>query len=333
MMFTAASLRLASWYVAILLSLSLAFSVWLFNEASLELQQGLKGPVTVWLGANYGLNPDEALTQIFNQQIINGQQRVMGRLVLLNLGVLIVGGIASYWLARRTLRPIEAAVEAQNRFTADASHELRTPLATMKTEIEVALRDPQLKKTDLTKLLRSNLEEIDRLSDLAHNLLALSRSNSKPHLSAVMVTKVIADVGRRLKFEADIKKITIKYKTLPLKVMANSQQLGSILSILLDNAIKYSPNHTAITISAERDDSHCIISVMDEGYGIAPKDLPHIFERFYRVDQSRSKQNVPGHGLGLSIAVKLAQGIDATLDVRSRLGKGSVFSLRMVLAQ
>jgi signal transduction histidine kinase len=333
MMFTAASLRLAGWYVAILMGLSLAFSVWVYNEASAELHQGFEGPVRVWIGNNYGVEPDDTLQQVFEQQVTAGQKRVISRLFLLNLGVLVVGGVASYWLARRTLRPIEIALEAQNRFTADASHELRTPLAAMKTEIEVALRDPEIKVAEITKLLRSNLEEIDRMSSLAHNLLALARSDSKPHLSAVPISDVVEAVGKRLEPLAKVKKMVIKYEILPVKVMANVKQLDTILGILLDNAIKYSPDNTFVTIKTVLNGGHCLISVCDKGYGIAANDLAHIFERFYRADSSRSKQHVTGHGLGLSIAMKLAAGLHATLSVSSKLGKGSIFTLRVALAQ
>lgn len=331
-MFTKASLRLAGWYVAILLSLSLAFSVWVYNEASSELQQGFKGPVTVWLGSN-GVDPDEALQQVFNQQVTAGQQRVTGRLILLNLGVLLVGGAASYWLARRTLRPIEAAVEAQNRFTADASHELRTPLAAMKTEIEVALRDPKLSPTETKDLLRSNLEEIDRMSELSQGLLTLARDDKPPRLVAVNAEKVMSGVIERLQPLAASRNITIEQQLEPIKVLADTKSVDCIIGILLDNAIKYSPEKTVITIRSQRQDGHALLAVEDQGHGIKPSDIDHIFERFYRADASRSKQYVAGHGLGLSIAHKVAESLHGTILVQSKLGKGSIFTLRLPIAQ
>ncbi|HSE61798.1 MAG TPA: histidine kinase dimerization/phospho-acceptor domain-containing protein, partial [Candidatus Saccharimonadales bacterium] len=164
-------LRLTIWYVAILMALSLAFSVWVYNETMMELKAGFNGPVAQRLQDKYGPLPYEVWLQVINQQYHDSQQRLIGQLIFLNVGVLLVGAGASYWLAKRTMRPIEDALEAQNRFTADASHELRTPLAAMKTEIEVSLRDPNLTKEEMRELLQSNLEEIDRLSELATGLL------------------------------------------------------------------------------------------------------------------------------------------------------------------
>jgi signal transduction histidine kinase len=333
MMFTKASLRLAGWYVAILMGLSLAFSFWVYNEAVVELRQGFQGPVTVWFGANFGVNSAAELQKIINNQIAAGQQRIVGRLVLLNLGVLVVGGVASYWLARRTLQPIEGAMEAQKRFTADASHELRTPLAAMKTEIEVALRDPNLSTQDSKQLLNSNLEEIDRMSDLARGLLTLARSDKPPRLVVVHAQKVMSEVVDRLSPLAKTHKIAIKTELTPLKVLADVKSVDCIMSILLENAIKYSPEGTSIIVSSAHHDGYALLAVKDHGYGIKPDDMPHIFERFYRADSSRSKQNVAGHGLGLSIAQKVAEGLHGHILVQSQPGKGSTFTLRLPIAQ
>src|SRR5690606_24862255 len=110
----------------------------------------------------------------------------------------LAGGVGSYYLARRTLRPIEEAHEAQSRFTSDASHELRTPLASMKTELEVALRDPALNKEEMRELLVSNLEEVDKLTKLSQNLLQLSRLEQENiQLERVVLREVISGVVAR----------------------------------------------------------------------------------------------------------------------------------------
>lgn len=203
-------LRLTVWYVAILMSLSLAFSVWVYNEAMMELRAGFNGPVAQRLQDKYGPLPYDVWLQVINQQYTVSQQRLVGQLVILNIGVLVVGAAASYWLARRTMRPIEESLEAQNRFTADASHELRTPLAAMKTEIEVSLRDPTLTKGEMRELLQSNLEEIDRLSDLAQGLLTLARQTDKPQVTPLAVKPVVIEAMKRYKPLADAKHIEFK---------------------------------------------------------------------------------------------------------------------------
>jgi two-component system sensor histidine kinase CiaH len=332
-MFRSAYIRLTVWYVVILMALSLAFSVWVYHEAMNELRMGLNGSfVMQFQERGIRVVPEEVRNAI-EQQYQNTHGRIIFNLVILNVGVFAVGACAAYVLARRTLRPIEEAVEAQNRFTADASHELRTPLAAMKTEIEVMLRDQNASKPELRELLQSNLEEIDRMSDLAQGLLTLARPGEAPVLAALPAKPVIAEVLQRLQPLADAKNITLDTHLAEFDVVADAKAMGTIISILLDNAIKYSPAQSRITISMKRKDGSGYISVKDQGPGIATNDLPHVFDRFYRADSSRTKERVAGHGLGLSIAQKLVAGLGGTIHAKSKVGKGSEFTLRLNISQ
>jgi two-component system, OmpR family, sensor histidine kinase CiaH len=324
--------RLTIWYVAILMGLSLAFSVWVYNETIAELRAGFNGPVVERLQDRFGPLPPDVWLQVIEKQYTVSQQRLLGQLVLLNIGVLVVGAAASYWLARRTMRPIEDALEAQNRFTADASHELRTPLAAMKTEIEVSLRDPSLSKDEMRELLQSNLEEIDRLSSLSQGLLTLARNAEKSKAAPLPIKPLTEEVIKRYKPLADAKHIQFKKELGDIKVMADEKSVDLLISILLDNAIKYSPEKTAITIRTERKDGHGLVSVIDQGPGIAAADLPHIFERFFRADSSRTKEQVAGNGLGLSIAQKTAAALNGTIIAKSEPEHGSTFTLRLPIA-
>src|SRR5690606_29485182 len=119
--------------------------------------------------------PTYDFATIRSLQARQAQASIFTSLLYMNILFLAAGGIASYFMARRTLEPIEQTHEAQSRFTSDASHELRTPLAAMKTELEVALRGPELSKKDMKELLASNLEEVDKLSKITQTLLLLSR--------------------------------------------------------------------------------------------------------------------------------------------------------------
>jgi two-component system, OmpR family, sensor histidine kinase CiaH len=321
--------RLTIWYVAILMGLSLAFSVWVYNETMAELKAGFTGPVVERLQNRYGPLPAEVWVQVIEKQFEVSRQRVIGQLIVLNVGVLVVGAGASYWLARRTMRPIEEAFEAQNRFTADASHELRTPLSAMKTEIEVSLRDPNLDKQEMRELLRSNLEEIDRLSELAQGLLTLARQPEKPQVAPLAVKPVVIEIMKRYKPLADAKQIAFKKEFNEINVMADKKNLALLIGILLDNAIKYSPEKTTITVRVERKDGHGLISVIDQGPGISTDDLPRIFERFFRADSSRTKEQVAGNGLGLSIAKKTAAALHGAIIAKSEKGQGSTFSIRL----
>lgn len=332
-MFRSAYIRLTVWYVAILMALSLAFSVWVYREAMNELRMGLNGPFVMQFQPGDDAPVPEKVRNAIEKQYRDTHGRIVFNLVTLNIGVLAVGAIASYALARRTMFPIEEAVEAQNRFTADASHELRTPLAAMKTEIEVSLRDPAITKDELRELLRSNLEEIDRMSGLAQGLLTLARPGEAPALAALPARPVVEEVVQRLRPLADAKKINLDTHLADFDVMADAKSMGTIIGVLLDNAIKYSPQDSRIVIAMKRKDGNCFISIKDQGPGIAANDLPHVFDRFYRADSARTKERVAGHGLGLSIAQKLVAGLGGTIHAKSKVGKGSEFTLRLNIAQ
>jgi signal transduction histidine kinase len=226
------------------------------------------------------------------------------------------------------MRPIEESVDAQNRFTADASHELRTPLAAMKAEIEVGLRDKKLTKDEAVELLQSNLEEIDRLGNLADGLLTLSQTSGLLDLTPIALEEVGGKVAKRLRPLADAKKITIERDLSPVKVLADEAAVDKIIGILLDNAIKYSDPKTTIQVKTYQRDGQGCVEVRDHGIGIKASELPHIFDRFYRADSSRSKTHVAGHGLGLSIARRLAENMSGEITATSVPDKGSIFSVR-----
>lgn len=324
-MFTKASLRLTAWYVAILMALSLTFSTWLYIEATNEVRATLNAQMSHPLAR---LLPATDVQQYLEQQYNASRVRVVGSLVLLNIGVLAAGSFISYFLARRTLRPIEDALHAQNRFTADASHELRTPLTTMKTEIEVALRDKKLAAQDARSLLQSNVEEIDRLSKLADGLLILARTGDKPALDKVQLQAIVTKATKRFTALAAHKNMTIHAQTVPLTAQADGAHVDAIVGILLDNAIKYGAEKSVITVALARQDNQACITVHNTGRGIARHDIDHIFERFYRADTARATD---GHGLGLSIAHKLATNMNGTIAVKSNK-KGATFTLRLNIA-
>lgn len=321
-MFTQASLRLTAWYVAILMVLSLTFSTWVYIETTHEVRSTLNAQASHPL-ARLLPNPDVA--EYLEQQYNESRARILGSLVLLNVGVLVAGSFMSYFLARRTLKPIEDALDAQNRFTADASHELRTPLTTMKTEIEVALRNKTLPANEARSLLQSNVEEIDRLSKLAEGLLILARTGDKPALQKVAVHEVLEKAVKRFEPLAALKRITIQRHVKAQYAQADEPHVDGILGILLDNAIKYSPEKSTISLDLRRQDGSVCLTVHNTGPGIPADDLPHIFDRFYRADSARATD---GYGLGLSIAHKLATNMNGTIAVKSAKG-GTTFTVRL----
>lgn len=328
-MFTKATVRLTAWYVAILMALSLVFTSWLYAEATQEVRTGLSAQL---LRPIVGILPRQDVNNFLDKQYNASRTRIIGSLVLLNVGVLCAGSVLSYLLARRTLRPIEQALHAQNRFTADASHELRTPLTTMKTELEVALRDPNLTTKETQTLLKSNVEEIDRLSHLADGLLILARTGDKPTLVPLPLEPITAKTLSRFTILAMQKHVTLTYHKAAITVLGDASQIDTVVGILLDNAIKYCAEKSTVTLALATQDGHACITVHNQGPGISAEDLPHIFDRFYRADTSRTKGATPGHGLGLSIAQKLADTMGGSIAVKSDTATGITFTLRVALA-
>jgi len=321
--------------MVILMAISTVFSVVLYSFAERELSTSLQQQyVRIYdLADLEGSTPPYSPWQIRNE-LKAAQGRLIFELAYFNLIILILGSGVSYWLAKRTVRPIEEALEAQSRFTADASHELRTPLAAMQTEIEVAKRDKNLTKAETQKLLDSNLEEVGKLRALADGLLRLARNDTAQlAVEPVSLAAVAEAAVKRVAILAKEKGITIKRHTkADVVVQGSSQGLTDIAVILLDNAIKYSPAKTTVVLAVSRQGRQGCITVSDEGPGIAEEDLPHIFERFYRADASRTRNQVEGHGLGLSIARKIADLHEGKIEASNRSGKGAEFRLALPLA-
>ncbi|MBI2592457.1 HAMP domain-containing histidine kinase [Candidatus Saccharibacteria bacterium] len=333
MMFHSAALKLTMWYLAIIMALSIGLSVALYYVSNIELTKSANRTLDFY---NIVFGPDDkgAFSNERLQQLSKDRAHLRNNLVLFNVGVLLVGGGASYALARRTLQPIEEALEAQKRFTGDASHELRTPLTAMQTEIEVALRSPSLSKKEATDLLKSNLEEVGKLRNLSEGLLILATaSNNDLPKQKVLIKDAVEQAAQAVAKLAKSRKISIKTSARPIQVVGNHQQILNLLSILLDNAIKYSQPGGEVELTAKISDQQAIISVIDHGQGIEASDLPYIFERFYRADASRSKNHIEGYGLGLAIAKKIVDLHNGSIEVASTPNMGSTFIVKLPLTK
>jgi len=230
----------------------------------------------------------------------------------------------------RMLDRLQAAFESQHRFTADASHELMTPLAVMRAEVDVTLRADRT-PAEYRDALSAVRDETVRLTRLAEVLLCLARQDGAPTEATASVD--LGDVLRRsvdaLRPAADAKGIALTIVDMKdMSIRADPDRLPIAFTNLIDNAIKCTPTGGSVTVAARADGDACVVEVRDTGIGIAPADIPRLFERFYRVDKSRSRQ-LGGFGLGLSIASGVVEAHGGRIEVESREGAGSVF--RVVL--
>jgi two-component system, OmpR family, sensor histidine kinase CiaH len=332
MKFTDAITKLTAFYVLIVMFISIGFSVAIYQISSKEIGRGL-GRQNLML-QNLPPRDDSHLLDDFanlrNQQIDDSNNRLQTNLVYFNLLILILSSFASYFFARWTLRPLEEAIEEQNRFTADASHELKTPLAAMRSEIEVTLRDKKFNISGAKKLLGSNLEEIEKLETLSGALLKLAKldETQKLDFSTLNLDELVTAAYEKVESLAAKKNIEISAKLVKAKILGDKSALTELFVILFDNAIKYSPNGSKIKAKLSSDGKHSEVSIRDHGVGIKSSDLLHIFDRFYRADQSRNKGKADGYGLGLSIAKRIVDLHSGKISASSTPGKGSEFIVR-----
>lgn len=326
-MFQSARIRLTLWYLLIIAFISFSFSGIVYRDVIRELENGFTTAEYRVRGLPIPLNR-QAVRLLLQDEFDHARHIVLVRLFVFNGLVLAVAGLGGYFLAGKTLEPIEDMVEEQKRFIADASHELRTPLTSIMTETEVTLRERKLNAKDLKNILSSNLEEIYKLKRFTDYLLSLSRYESKGIKTAfekLDLKKVVEEAIHRnsgLMTEKNIKTIV---KLDDAKVKGNINDLIELTSILINNAIKYSPKGSSIDIILENKNKLATVLIKDKGVGINQSDLPHIFDRFYRADNSRSKLKADGFGLGLSIAKSIAKSHNTEIKVESKIGKGSIF--------
>lgn len=327
-MFRSARLKLTGWYLLIIMIISITFSVVIYQVMTLEFtrlerMQRLRREIQL---------PFQLRRPTIDMEILReSENRLRATLIFINLAILFSAGIAGYFLAGRTLRPIKKMVDEQNRFITDASHELRTPLTSLKTEIEVNLRDKDLNLKEAKDLLKSNLEEVNNLQYLSDNLIKLTQyqTSNKNTFEETSLEEILNEAIKKIASLAKHKNIKIENKTKFFSLFADKQGLTEVFVILLDNAIKYSSKGKKVSITAKNIDNFLEINVSDQGIGINEEGLPYLFNRFYRADKSRTKENVVGYGLGLSIAKQIIKNHKGSVKVTSKINEGTTFSIKL----
>lgn len=336
--FHSARLKLTTFYLAVLLAFCLTLTLSIRFLAEREFTNagvGERGIVKRMLFDQYSVPPQPP--SMFNQYQSDQDDAVHRDLnedvIIINLAALVLGGWLSYWYAGRTLKPIEDAHEAQARFAADASHELRTPLASMQVENEVFLRQKDFNKQEARELIESNLEEVQRLENLAGNLLALTQygENAVLQLTPLSARAIVNAAVEGTAKAAAGKKVSITQEITDVTMVGDADSLVQLLVIILENAIKYGPEGGKVQVVGARRSGRYHISIRDEGPGIASSDLPHIFERLYRGDKSRTGK-VNGYGLGLSLAKEIAAANHASIEA-GNYAHGAVFTVTLAVAK
>lgn len=252
------------------------------------------------------------------------QQLLVGLITLGTSSVVLVG-VMSWRLAGQALRPAQEAWERQQRFIASASHELRAPLTLIRASAEVALRNLSPDESDQRALLHDVLAESDHMRRLVDDLLTLTRLDSGQLTltkETVDLNTLLSGIQRQVARLGEQRGVTVELADVGGLVQADTERLQQVLLIVLDNALRYTPAGGRITMAARMMDRMVQIRVTDTGCGIAPEHLPHIFERFYRADPARGREN-SNAGLGLSIAKGLVEAMGGRITVESTVGIGT----------
>ncbi|MDO5434775.1 MAG: ATP-binding protein [Clostridia bacterium] len=230
---------------------------------------------------------------------------------------------------------IELSYNSQKQFVSDASHELRTPIAVIRGYTDMLKRwgkdDPEV----LTEAITAISQETEGMKDLAESLLFLARHDKKTLMMEKTVFRpgeLLAEVCREAELVTPGTQFMFSQTSADPELYADRGMIKQVLRILCDNAVKYSPAGSTVTLRLAADEKYCRLSVADQGPGIPPEDIARIFERFYRGDKARHSET-GGHGLGLSIARIIVVAHEGKIKVRSKAGEGTEFTVEVPLGK
>ena len=259
----------------------------------------------------------------------------------LGIGGVVALGLTTggaLWLTTQSLKPIAESFARLKQFTADASHELRSPLTTIKSSISVLQTHPErIHPADKNKVTAIS-DASDRMARLVEDLLLLARLDGSIAIISLEkiplpLDEILEDTIEFARPEAEKKQITLEEKLhSEVWVVGEGRQLQRVFANLIENAIQYTPVGGKVKVSLSTNGTETMVTVEDTGIGIAPEDLPHIFERLWRSDQARAKRR-EGTGLGMAIAQTLIQVHGGKIEVTSELGVGSCFRVLLPTVQ
>lgn len=325
-MFNVARIKLTTVYLSIIMVVSVLFSVVIYRSVSADLHLRFQAIERRFEGKDFARHM--RIHEILLEDLKTAEKNLFYVLLYIDGFILLVSAVAGFVMAGKTLQPIEDALEEQKRFIADASHEIKTPLTAIKTNIEVNLRDRTLTLKQAKKVMRQNLSQVEELKDLTAGLLTMAKLDQYEEVKktkqdiSILVEKVVSN----MQVLAKSKKIKIKTKLAKSSANIESDSVEKLIKILIDNAIKYT-DKGKVLVDVSNKKSSVVLKVKDTGVGIAKKDLPYIFDRFYRADTSRSKNNSSGFGLGLCLAKQIVESHNGKIEISSKLGKGTEFKI------
>ena len=263
-------------------------------------------------------------------QLEDATERYVKLIVIMMSFFWLLSIAASLYLAKWSRRPIQESLEKQKAFVENASHELRTPLAVIQNRLEALFRKPESTVLDNSENIASSLDEVRNMRLLTTNLLNLARRDDgiKPEIETLNPSFFDTVFTNYTMIAEESEKGFTAQNQVGRSIQTDKTLLKQLMTILFDNAIKYTEDDGHVTFTVRTNDRHLYISVADNGPGIADEDKKKIFDRFYRVDKARTRQK-GGFGLGLSLAQQIVLALKGTILVKDNQPKGTIFEVKI----
>ena len=263
-------------------------------------------------------------------QLEEATERYVKLIVIMMSFFWLLSVAASMYLAKWSRRPIQESLEKQKAFVENASHELRTPLAVIQNRLEVLFRKPESTILDNSENIASSLDEVRNMRLLTTNLLNLARRDDgiKPEIETLEPAFFDTVFTNYAMIAEENEKGFTSQNQVGRPIQTDKTLLKQLMTILFDNAIKYTEDDGHVTFTVRTNDRHLYISVADNGPGISDSDKKKIFDRFYRVDKARTRQK-GGFGLGLSLAQQIVLALKGTIVVKDNQPKGTIFEVKI----
>ena len=263
-------------------------------------------------------------------QLEEATERYVKLIVIMMSFFWLLSVAASMYLAKWSRRPIQESLEKQKAFVENASHELRTPLAVIQNRLEVLFRKPESTILDNSENIASSLDEVRNMRLLTTNLLNLARRDDgiKPEVETLEPAFFDTVFTNYAMIAEENEKGFTAQNQVSRPIHTDKTLLKQLMTILFDNAIKYTEDDGHVIFTVRTNDRHLYISVADNGPGISDSDKKKIFDRFYRVDKARTRQK-GGFGLGLSLAQQIVLALKGTIVVKDNHPKGTIFEVKI----
>ena len=263
-------------------------------------------------------------------QLEEATERYVKLIVIMMSFFWLLSIAASLYLAKWSRRPIQESLEKQKAFVENASHELRTPLTVIQNRLEALFRKPESTILDNSENIASSLDEVRNMRLLTTNLLNLARRDDgiKPEIETLDSSFFDTVFANYAMIAEESEKGFTAQNQVGRSIQTDKTLLKQLMTILFDNAIKYTEDDGQVTFTVRTNDRHLYISVADNGPGIADEDKKKIFDRFYRVDKARTRQK-GGFGLGLSLAQQIVLALKGTIIVKDNQPKGTIFEVKI----